>query len=62
MSAKGFYESQPVTEFVCEALGVQNLEDRKIQIDKEKLKKAISGDCCFCMHNFSLINVNDGSI
>ncbi|XP_074606193.1 protein argonaute-2-like isoform X2 [Acropora palmata] len=43
VSAKGFYESQPVTEFVCETLGVQNLEDRKIQIDKEKLKKAISG-------------------
>ena len=44
MSAKGFYESQPVTEFVCETLGVRNLEDRKIQIDKEKLKKAISGN------------------
>ncbi|XP_044181960.1 protein argonaute-2-like isoform X6 [Acropora millepora] len=43
VSAKGFYQSQPVTEFVCETLGVQNLEDRKIQIDKEKLKKAISG-------------------
>ncbi|XP_074606176.1 protein argonaute-2-like isoform X1 [Acropora palmata] len=43
VSAKGFYKSQPVIEFVCETLGVRDLDDRRIQIDREKLKKAISG-------------------
>ncbi|XP_067047269.1 protein argonaute-2-like isoform X2 [Acropora muricata] len=43
VSAKVFYKSQPVTEFVCETLGVRDLEDRNIRIDKEKLKKAIYG-------------------
>ena len=47
MSAKGFNKSQPVTEFVCETLGLRDLEDRRIKIDREKLKKAISGNCCF---------------
>ncbi|XP_067047295.1 protein argonaute-2-like [Acropora muricata] len=43
VSAKGFNKSQPVTEFVCETLGLRDLEDRRIKIDREKLKKAISG-------------------
>ena len=54
VSAKGFNKSQPVTEFVCETLGLRDLEDRRIKIDREKLKKAISGNCCFCMNNFTL--------
>ena len=49
MSAKGFYKSQPVIEFVCETLDVRDLDDRRIPIDREKLKKAISGNCYFCM-------------
>lgn len=53
MPEKGFCKSQPVTDFVCETLGVRDLEDRKIQIDKEELKKAIYGNCYFCMHNFT---------
>ena len=53
MSAKGFDKSQPVTDFVCEILDLVDLEDRKIQLDKEKLKKAISGNCYF--YNFTLI-------
>ena len=44
MSGKGFYESQPVTEFLCETLGLRDLDDRKIQIDRERLKKAIRGN------------------
>ena len=55
VSAKEFYKSQPVIDFACETLGVRDLEDGKIQIDKEKLKKAIYGNSYFCIHNFTLI-------
>ncbi|XP_068705532.1 protein argonaute-2-like isoform X1 [Montipora foliosa] len=45
VSAKGFYKSQPVIDFLCETLDINPgyLEDRRFQIDKEKFKKAISG-------------------
>ena len=46
MSAKGFYTRQPVIDFVCETLQMsyRGLEDTRVRIDKEKLKKAISGN------------------
>ncbi|XP_015751565.1 PREDICTED: protein argonaute-2-like isoform X2 [Acropora digitifera] len=45
VSAKGFYTRQPVIDFVCETLQMsyRDLEDTRVRIDKEKLKKAISG-------------------
>ena len=49
VSAKGFYKSQPVIDFFCEILDInhQYLGDRRLQIDKEKFKKAISGKLVF---------------
>ena len=46
MSAKGFYTRQPVIDFVCETLNMSypDLKDTRVRIDKEKLKKAISGN------------------
>ena len=46
MSAKGFYTRQPVIDFVCETLNMsyRDLDDTRLRIDKEKLKKAISGN------------------
>ena len=45
VSAKGFYKSQHVIDFLCETLGVtvQNLDDHRFQLDKRKLEKAING-------------------
>ena len=46
VSAKGFYTRQHVIDFVCETLNMSycDLDDTRVRIDKEKLKKAISGN------------------
>ena len=45
MSAKGFYKSQHVIDFLCETLEVSlhQLEDPRFQIDRWKFEKAIHG-------------------
>ena len=46
VSAKGFYKSQGVVEFVSETLQLSphQLEDPRCQIDRWKLEKAIRGN------------------
>ena len=46
VSAKGFYKSQGVIEFVSETfqLSPHQLEDSRCQIDRCKLEKAIRGN------------------
>ena len=53
VSAKGFYTRQPVIDFVCEPLKMshRDLEDTRTRIDKEKLRKAISGNVLVFLHD-----------
>ena len=45
VSAKGFYKSQDVIDFLCETLEVsaRQLEDPRFPIDRRKFEKAIHG-------------------
>ena len=45
VSAKGFYKSQSVIDFLCEILNMRpnDLDNKRLEIDRQKFEKAIRG-------------------